>query len=180
MTTWISFLKQKYEILSPGTYGVYISTYNWVETVVRDGILPALKAAGYMVSVDASTLSTCILNTLYRHEKDYMKSLATHYKCMHAHPEPTNENVTFADQIEYFHEILPTSVWKELHGQFPVVWFADGGFFAERIWMDMPHIVAWHIKFNDSPANKVLEDRLRHLDEEDMEEEESSNQPSHD
>ena len=180
MSCWVEFLKQKYEILSPGTYGVYISTYNWVETVVRDGILPALKANGYLLSVDAGTLSTCILNTLYRHQKDYLKCQATHYKCIHAQPGAGNENVTVADQIEYFHENLPTSVWKELHGQFPVSWFADGGFFAERIWMDIPHIVAWHIKFNESPANKALEDRLRHLDEEETEEEGSSNQPQQD
>ena len=174
MSRWLTFLKQQYEVLSPGTFNIYITTFNWVETVVRDGILPALKANGYLVSVDASTLSGCILNTLYRHEQDYMKCQMTSYTCKHGrctHGEQVNENVTFGDQLEYFHELLPTSVWKEMHERFPVNWFADGGLFAERIWMDMPHIVAWHVRFNESPANRALEDRLRHLDEEDEQDE---------
>jgi len=180
MTSWNSFLKQQHEVLTNSPQTLWITTYNWVETVVRDGILPSLKQAGYVPNVEPSGLASCILNVLYRHQYDYQKGRFTFYKCCHgrgvSHPPP-NANVRLEDQIEYFHELLPTSVWEEMHARFPVRFFADGGMFAERIWMDLPHVVAWHVRFNESPANRALEDRLRHLDEEDEEGEEAG--PAH-
>ena len=176
MTSWIGFLKEQHEVLTNTPQTLWITTYNWVETVVRDGILPALKQAGYVSKVEPSGLASCILNVLYRHQYDYQKARFTHYRCCHgrevSHP-PEGANARLEDQIEYFHELLPTSVWEEMHARFPVRFFADGGMFAERIWGDLPHVVAWHVRFNESPANHALEDRLRHLDEEEEEGEEA-------
>ena len=186
MTSWIGFLKEQHEVLTNNPQTLWITSYNWVETVVRDGILPALKQAGYSPNVEPSGLASCILNVLYRHQYDYEKGRFTHYRCCHGrhmpcHP-PEGSNVRLEDQIEYFHELLPTSVWEEMHARFPVRCFADGGAVAERIWMDLPQVVAWHIRFNESPANRALEDRLRHLDEEEEEDEEGgpANQYYHD
>jgi hypothetical protein len=109
MTSWIGFLKEQHEVLTNSPQTLWITSYNWVETVVRDGILPALKQAGYSLNVEPSGLASCILNVLYRHQYDYQKGRFTHYRCCHGrvlcHP-PEGSNVRLEDQIEYFHELL--------------------------------------------------------------------------
>jgi hypothetical protein len=83
---WIPFVNQEL-----GDSGVKLC--DWVQDLVIKHLLPALVTQGYTLTVNASVLTGCILNVLYRHEQDAglhytspcnaRKIRFTNYMCCH-------------------------------------------------------------------------------------------------
>lgn len=140
---WGTFLRRQQEVQGAPPIRVCV----WVETLLHFGVLPELRQRGYTVSIDQQQLATCILNYLFRHEKDFAQSKLTTYCCAHAiHHESSLE------EYEFYTERVPDSVWQQLRTTFAAEWLADEGEFADRVWRHLPDIVFSHIDQEGSPA----------------------------
>lgn len=174
---WNEFLNTTYETDEEDDP---IRMCDWVETIVQGTILPAILENGYVLSIHPSILSTCILNTLFRHVQDYKKGERTSYQCSHAHTSTTIFYKQYAKHIEdtihpnplparlgqlefFMIRKFPEEFWNSMRKAYPVNWPDD---FADRVWADLPYIVLWHISHERSAATQELEDMNRHLDEE--------------
>jgi len=158
MAFWQLFLRKSYETMDHQL----IQTHKWVEYLVRDGLLPLLKAKQYNLTCKPQELAECILNHLIRHERDYNRCRFTTYQCKH------REEVCI-EEYEFYEEMIPDSIWNQLKKEFYIDWFADSGAFAERIWRSLPLIVFDHLSM-DSPVNQILYEKMKTLeDEEDSE-----------
>jgi hypothetical protein len=151
---WEEFLRREFT----GTDNSPIQTHKWVEYVVRDGILPLLKATQFGLICKPQELANCILNHLIRHERDFLKSRFTSYRCKH--PEEMN-----LEEYEYFEDMVPSEVWASMRRKFYLRHFADDSEFAARIWLNIPFIVFEHLDINTAGFNGLYE-KQRHLDEE--------------
>lgn len=164
---------------------------DWVYTLIKGALLPALKQQGYILSVDEQTLTNCILNTLFRHEKDNHKNRFTEYMCEHGRQsrdkfvviydsylstasnknrrsaEPiTNPIIERNQKIEFFLvQKCPIEFWNKLRHRYPVERYADNEAFADRVWNDLPMVILWHLNHEASVATDELEEMLRIIDE---------------
>ena len=154
MAFWQRFLHKSYDTSDHQR----VQTHTWVEYLIRDGILPLLKAKGYHLICRPQELAECILNHLFRHEQDYPKCRFTSYRCKH------REEV-YIEEHEFYEELIPDSIWMQLKKEFAIDWFADAGDFAERIWRAIPLIVLDHLSM-DSPANEILYERMKAFESE--------------
>jgi len=152
---WEEFLRREFT----GIDNSPIQTHKWVEYVVRDGILPLLKATQFGLTCKPQELANCILNHLIRHETDFKKCRFTTYRCKH--PEEMN-----LEEYEYFEDMVPSEVWTSMRRKFYLCHFADDSEFAARIWLNIPLIVFEHLDINTTGFNGLRE-KQRHLDEED-------------
>ena len=194
LMSWKDFIEQELRVPQDDP----IRLCDWVHTLVKGALLPALKQKGYAISVDEQTLINCILNTLFRHEKDNHKNRFTGYMCPHGRQSrdkfavkydayleiATNKNRRSVEPIinplmernqklEFFLvQKCPMEFWAELRHKYPVERYADNEEFADRVWNDLPMVILWHLNHEASAATEELEDLLRIIDEE--EESESS------
>jgi len=157
-STWKAFITRQHDVLRSKP----IRVCDWVETLLHFGILPELQRQGYIVTVNQQTLATCILNYLFRHEKDAAQSRFTHYKCCHA----IQQEPSYPEEYERFSEQMPESIWHVLRQHFQVEHFADASWFADRIWRSLPAILFAHISLTTSPANIELWNDLNPVEDE--------------
>ena len=161
-TAWGTFLRRQHEV--QGTTPIRVCV--WVESLLHFGVLPELKRSGYTVSIPQQQLATCILNYLFRHEKDYAQCKFTKYCCTHAlHHE------YHLEEHEFYMERIPESTWQLLRTTFSAEWLADEGWFADRFWRHLPDILFSHIDMETSPANEELWAKITPMDEEEGESE---------
>jgi hypothetical protein len=156
-STWKSFITRQQEV----DRSKPIRICDWVETLLHFGIIPELDRQGYVITVNQQTLATCILNYLFRHEKDATKSQITHYQCIHE----VQQEPSYPEEYERFCERMPESTWNSLRNSFQVEQFADSSWFADRIWRSIPNILFAHVSLISSPANIDLWNDLNPPDE---------------
>jgi hypothetical protein len=151
MKTWRQFLMK----LGDTTEGQEFRTCDWAKGVV-DGIQTLLWETGYTLSVPPQQLTSCILNSIYRHERDYAEGRKTTYRCSCVrHPYAYEE-------YEYYSiDKIPDRMWDSLRLYNNIEWYSDTGPFADRIWMDIPFIVFEHLVMETSSANVELMEKYR-------------------
>ena len=156
---WLDFLRAEWEVYDDPEESV-VSTHAWTQHLVLDNIVPMLERAGYVPKVTKSEFVDCVLNYMFRHEEDFAVALPTTYMCKHC-------NQYGGDQAEFFHQRkLPTYVWQRLQRKLAIEHWSDGEEFADRFWLDLPHIVFAHCDMEKSEATKELEELLHVEDEE--------------
>ena len=156
MRAWKTFLEHRETTLD----GQEIRVRDWAEDIVL-GIKTLLDETGYLLSVQPSQLTACLLNTLYRHERDYRAGRKTTYRCSCAR-QPYE-----IEEYEYYSSYkIPDRMWESLRDYNFIEWYSDAGPFADRIWMDIPLLVFSHLNMEESPANVELAEQYRTLEDE--------------
>jgi hypothetical protein len=156
MQTWRQFLTKRGDTLD----GQEIRTCDWAEGVVK-GIHTIVYEAGYILTVTPAQLTTCLLNTVYRHERDYRAGHKTTYRCS------CKRKPYEIEEYEYYSiDKIPDSVWNALREYNHIEWYSDTGPFADRIWMDIPLLVFAHLNMETSPANVELEAQCKTMEDE--------------
>jgi len=140
--------------------GQEIRTCEWAHQVA-EGIHTLVWEAGYNLSVPSQQLATCILNTVYRHERDYAAGRRTTYRC-----SCTRHPYAFEEYEYYSTDRIPDRMWASLREYNYVEWYSDTGPFADRIWMDIPFLVFSHLVMETSPANVELMEKYKTLEDE--------------
>jgi hypothetical protein len=155
---WKKFITRQHEVYRSKP----IRLCDWVETLLHFGILPELHRQGYIIEVNQQTLASCILNYLFRHERDAAQSKFTTYMCCHE----AQQLSSYPEEYEKFCEQMPQSSWDSLRQTFQVEQFADNSWFADRIWRILPAILFAHVSLTTSPANIELWDDLNPVNDE--------------
>lgn len=159
---WLNFLQAEWEVYDDPEGG-YVATHTWASHLVLDNLVPLLESTGYTLKVTGREFVDCVLNYMFRHETSYIyhiggrfaKALPTTYLCKHC------KRIN-SDQAEFFHQRkLPVGVWQKLQRRLAVEHWSDGKEFADRFWLDLPHIVFVHCDMEKSRATEELEELLR-------------------
>jgi hypothetical protein len=158
---WNDFLHCEWELISGDET---VQTYEWARHLVYNQIKPLLERTGYIFSCSIEEFVNCLLNSMYRHEQDFRCFELTTYMCKHACA--CSKHAT-ADVLEHFHtRTLPPDMWEDMRRRAGVEHWADESEFAERFWIDLPHIVFAHIDFVESNAIGGLKELLAFEDDE--------------
>lgn len=151
---WLDFLQAEWEVFNDPEES-YVPTHAWAFHLVLDNVIPLLERAGYTLRVTKREFLDCVLNYMFRHEDDFANAIPTTYQCKHCRPFSS-------DQAEFFHQRkLPMNVWERLQRKLAVEHWSDGEEFADRFWLDLPHIVFAHCDMEKSGATEELEELLR-------------------
>ena len=173
---WLEFLQAEWEVFNDPEES-YVPTHAWASHLVLDNVIPLLERAGYILKMTKRGFLECVLNYMFRHETsyayriggrltrrsigaagnedDFANALPTPYQCKHCRPFSS-------DQAEFFHQRkLPVEVWERLQRKLAVEHWSDGEEFAERFWLDLPHIVFAHCDMEKSRATEELVELLR-------------------
>jgi len=152
---WSQFLRKTVEAED----GSRVAIHHWTHCLVREGIGPLLRRKQYTPLCSPRELTECLLNYLYKHEKDYRGCRFTTYRCKHLQEAVPEEQ-------EFYEEQITDADWAALRTEFAVDWLADKGSFADRIWRNIPLIVLSHLSM-DSPANQKLYEAMATHDSDD-------------
>jgi hypothetical protein len=156
---WLDFLKAEWEVYDDPEES-YVSTHAWAQHLVLDNIVPMLERLEYTLNSTKREFVDCMLNYMFRHEEDFAKARPTTYRCKHCRRYES-------DQAEFFHQRkLPAYVWQRLQRTLAIEHWSDGEEFADRFWLDLPHIVFAHCDMEKSGATKELDELLHVEDEE--------------
>ena len=160
---WQDFLRAEWEVCNDPDES-FVRTPIWAHHLVIDNIVPMLQQANYVLKSTPKEFLDCVLNHMFRHEVNYCRggtnARPTPYRCNHAGP-------INADRGEFFHQRkLPTAAWQRLRNTVAVEHWSDDGEFADRFWLDLPHIVFTHCDMEKSGATLELEELLRVEDNE--------------
>jgi hypothetical protein len=143
---WKAWLSREFSLAN----GEYISTLDWMESLLVDDLLPKLQEKGYILAINQTTFVGKLLNHTYRFERDYLKG-ETMSRLYDTTPH-TDED------YDYFFNIkCPDTFWKRLARRNMIEWFADGDDFATRLWIELPFWVAQYIDFTESAATDDIE-----------------------
>jgi hypothetical protein len=151
---WLNFLQAEWEVYDDPEER-YVTTHAWASHLVLDNLVPLLERTGYTLKVTKQEFVDCMLNYMFRHEENFAKALPTTYMCKHCRRMNS-------DQAEFFHQRkLPVGVWQQLQRRLAIEHWSDGEEFADRFWLDLPHIVFVHCDMEKSRATEELEELLR-------------------
>lgn len=121
-----------------------VPTYIWFESLIEYTIL-TIKNKNYVFSVPSHTVINKILNHTHTFEKMYIKYHGGHFGPVHNGQPHRDEDYDY-----FFTRQFPPDFWEHLRKLFAIEWFADGGDFSDRLWIELPFWVAQYIDFKNS------------------------------